>query len=63
MTNVSIKEHLDGSIVIWTDNKEIREEILRYIDCVFDAIRWRNHVEVYRKERREITNDHQQEKI
>ena len=63
MTNVSIKELLDGSIVIWTDNKEIREEILRYIDCVFDAIMWRHHVEVYRKERREITNVHQQEKV
>lgn len=44
MVYYSLEGDGKGTIKFWTDNKEIEEDIIRYITNVIDATKWRNQI-------------------
>lgn len=45
MINYSVRGKENGAIEFWTDNEELKREVMGFISIVTDAASWRNRVE------------------
>ena len=44
MIHYSLETDGKGKVEFWTDNKEMAEDVIRYIRNVVDAVNWRSQI-------------------
>ena len=45
MTSYSLNENSNGEIVFWTDNSELKNNVVDVIGLIVDGVSWRNRIE------------------